>query len=69
MADISTALQSITQAGQDSVTLMQAQTQAQAQVTNASIINQAERSVLEMANGAVAGMKSLTQALVQNISR
>lgn len=69
MADISTALQSITQAGQDSMTLMQAQTQAQAQVTNASIINQAERSVLEMANGAVAGMKSLTQALVQNISR
>lgn len=69
MADISTALQSITQAGQDSVTLMQAQTQAQAQVTNASIINQSERTVLEMANGAVAGMKSLTQALVQNISR
>lgn len=69
MADISTALSAITQSAQDSVTLMNAQTQAQAQVTNASITNQAERTVLEMANGAVAGMKSLTQSLVQNISR
>lgn len=69
MADISGALQSITQSATDSVTLMNAQTQGQAEVTNASVTNQAERTVLEMANGAIAGMKSLTQALVQNISR
>jgi hypothetical protein len=69
MADITAALSALTQSAQDSVTLMNAQTQAQAQVTQASITNQAERTVLEMANGAVAGMKSLTQSLVQNISR
>lgn len=69
MADISGALSALTQSAQDSVTLMNAQTQSQAQVTQASITNQAERTVLEMANGAVAGMKSLTQSLVQNISR
>lgn len=69
MADISSALSAITDSANQSVQLMQAQTQAQAQVTNASITNQAERTVLEMANGAVAGMKSLTQSLVQNISR
>lgn len=69
MADISGALSALTQSAQDSVALMNAQTQSQAQVTQASITNQAERTVLEMANGAVAGMKSLTQSLVQNISR
>lgn len=69
MADITAALSALTQSAQDSVTLMNAQTQAQAQVTQASITNQAERTVLEMANAVVSGMKSLTQSLVQGISR
>ena len=69
MADISGALAALTQSAQDSVTLMDAQTQAQARVTQASITNQAERTVLEMANAVISGMKSLTQSLVQGISR
>lgn len=69
MADMSPALNALTQSAQDSITLMQAQTQAQAQMMQASVQNQSERMVIETANGVVAGLRTLAQSIVQNISR
>ncbi|OQX15847.1 MAG: hypothetical protein BWK73_05555 [Thiothrix lacustris] len=69
MADISGALAAIQTQAQNAIQLTQAQTTAYGQTVNANIENTSERSTLDIANGVVAGMRTLAQTIVQQLSR